>query len=228
MNYCPKCGFHAEGMNFCPKCGFELKYPVSDVSEEVNDNTSGQQTEQIAAMDNTVKDDITSDSEKHTETHSDNEKRELRRALIGKNAEHYLPIFELLDKPNEKSGNWCAFFFSALWFAYRKMYGWMLIAMLVPWAVGFVVTYIAMINSTGNVSWNTIENIMAIAFSIFFGLAANKAYKNHIDNLIEKVPSKGKEKEYYIESKGGVSTGSAALALLIILLLRFLPLTVAL
>ena len=139
----------------------------------------------------------------------EDELRSKRTLLIGKNAEHYLPIFDNLDKSGGNSWNWCGFFFSFVWFAYRKLYKWAAIAYLIPLIGGFVLGVILYSTSLDDTVISVILRVIGLAVNIFFATVANGAYKKRIDQLANEMPEDDAVKARFIETKGGVSVVAA-------------------
>ena len=98
---------------------------------------------------------------------ADDDLQSKRAALIGKNAEHYLPIFEKLDQSGGSSWDWCGFFFAPFWFAYRKVYGWVAIAMIVPLLLGIVVGIFVYSSSADDAIANVIIRVSSLAVILF-------------------------------------------------------------
>ena len=137
-----------------------------------------------------------------------------RAALIGRNVEHYLPIFDRLDKGGS-SWNWCGFFFGPMWFGYRRLYGWAAIAFVIPLIVGFVLGAILYSVQADELTMNAFSVLAALPFRIFFAIVANKAYKKRIDNLAVRMPVNEEERARYIQSNGDISEGALVLLILI-------------
>ena len=206
MKYCPKCGFHAENMKFCPKCGYELNANVAKNGEE------------IAAIEEDIPEGEVIRSAEESQD-SDDEVRTLRTELIGEKADHYIPIFEDLDKNGGQSWNWCGCLVSPMWFAYRKLYGWAAIAIAAPAIVGFLLGIILYsINPNG--TFDIASKLLSVAFAIFFGVISNSAYKKRIDKLVAEVPSDPDMRAEFIGKKGGVSAGGVVLAIVVALALN--------
>ena len=161
--------------------------------------------------------DLSAEDAKATEAAED-----IRPALIGKKAEHYIFIFDEIDRAAEiKKGkgvhwNWCALFFAPYWFAYRKMYGWSAFTMFVPAAAGFLLGII--ISFVGDIPESAYEHVgraIGIGFRIFFGIYGNSMYKKRIDKLAAEAPRYPAQREEYIRKKGGVSVVAMILAIII-------------
>ncbi len=57
---------------------------------------------------------------------------------------YYADVFELLDKSGKHTWNWAAFFFGPCWMAYRKMYLYSLLGLLLAYpAIGIFATFIS-------------------------------------------------------------------------------------
>ena len=147
---------------------------------------------------------------------------DIRPALIGKKAEHYIFIFDEIDRAAEiKKGkgvdwNWCALFFAPFWFAYRKMYGWSAFTMFAPVAAGFLLGII--ISFVGDIPESAYEHVgraIGLGFRIFFGIYGNSMYKKRIDKLAAEAPRYPAQREEYIRKKGGVSVVAMILAIII-------------
>ena len=213
MNFCPKCGFPTENMKFCPKCGFELKTlepaELDDVDTKLAPVEKVERV-QVARSDSSMRRD------------REDEIKKLRSALIGEKVDHYIPIFEDLDRTGGSSWNWCGCLFSPYWFAYRKMYGWSAIAIAIPLVLGFIIG-LMLISYSGDTDTiiNGASRLIGIACAIFFGVVSNKAYKKRIDKLVEEAPKDADALNKYIKSKGGVSAGGMILALIVGIGLNF-------
>lgn len=146
---------------------------------------------------------------------ADDDLQSKRAALIGKNAEHYLPIFEKLDQSGGSSWNWCGFFFAPFWFAYRKVYGWVAIAMIVPLLLGIVVGIFVYSSSADDAIANVIIRVSSLAVNIVFAILANGIYKKRIDKLVNEMPEDPAERTKFIESKGGVSVVATVISIAI-------------
>ena len=143
------------------------------------------------------------------------ELRNKRASLIGKNVEHYIPIFEKLDQNGGTSWNWCGFFFGPYWFAYRKMYGWVAFALIVPTLVGMAFAIGLFIAGVGDAATDAVAKFLGYAFNIVFALFSNGIYKKRIDKLVNEMPEDATAKTKFIQTKGGVSVVAVIITIVI-------------
>ena len=143
------------------------------------------------------------------------ELRNKRASLIGKNVEHYIPIFEKLDQNGGTSWNWCGFFFGPYWFAYRKMYGWVAIALIVPTLVGIAFGIAFILAGADDATVDVAARLLGLVVNIVFALVANSSYKKRIDKLVKAMPEDNDAKAKYIETKGGVSVAAVIITIAI-------------
>lgn len=172
-------------MNYCPKCGYETKGMKFCPK-------CGFQLEE----------DIIVEAEKESAKPIDIS--DLRMALVQNKAEHYVPIFNSLDKVGGLSWNWCSFFFAPMWFAYRKMYLWCVLSYVITFAVAFSIAFSVGL-ATGDTSMETLSKVINIGMAVLFGLIGNVVYKKRVDKLIQEMPEEGAARDKFIKSKGGTS-----------------------
>ena len=134
-----------------------------------------------------------------------------RAALIGKNTEYYMPVFEKLDQKGGTSWNWCSFFFTYVWFAYRKLYGWAAIAILVPLFAGAVCGLFLDSVTIDQAAVDVFLTLFEFGLNLVFGFVANGIYKKRIDKSIYYMPKDYAAREKYIQSKGGVNQIAAGI-----------------
>ena len=223
MNYCPKCGYEVKDMKFCPKCGFDVTGESAKPTEvvEINERDLSEPIQGIPVddMDHTAGADYTAGADQAADATG---AEDLRAALIGKKTEHYMPIFEELDRVAELGKgkgthwNWCAFFFAPYWFAYRKMYGWSAFTMFAPAAAGFLIgIIISIVGDIPESAYELVGRAIGLCFGIFFGIYGNSMYKKRIDKLAAEAPRYPAQREEYIRKKGGVSVVAMILAIII-------------
>lgn len=99
-------------------------------------------------------------------------------AFVEKKANYYLDKWELFEHSSEKiSWNWSAFFFSAYWMMYRKMY----IPAVLTFAANRLVKY--MIALSGGHAYR----LTTILFSVAIGMFGNYIYYVYASNKIADV-----------------------------------------
>ena len=140
---------------------------------------------------------------------------DIRAALVGKKREHYIPIFDQLEKYGGTRWNWCGFLFSPFWFAYRKLYGWSAIAIFAPFVTGFIIGFILAQIQVSDSVYEHIGKLIGIVFSALFGLFSNSLYKKKIDRLASEAPSNPVDCEGYIKRKGGTNIVALILSIII-------------
>lgn len=120
------------------------------------------------------------------------DRRQIYEAVIGKNINYYLPIFERFDRDGRTSAswNWPAFFCGGLWCLYRKMN-----------FVGFLYIFVLMV--LGVFEKADTQGVLAIplfltysALSFGLGMYANTFYYNHINKKIRSLDLKDKNVLY--------------------------------
>lgn len=212
MKKCSNCGKEFLGdASFCTECGGALveaePAPVQPNGGEWH-YADAQQTEgaqQSAYRDASMEPSLFEDDP--------------RSAFVQKKTDHYIPIFRQLDNGARAKFNWCSFLFTPMWFAYRKMYLWAVIAIAIPFALGLIVGII--IGLSGNYYlmsddvFNRIGIGIGLAVSIVFGFLGNKIYRDRVDKLVQNTPVDENAKQNYIRSKGGVSVGMMILFIVI-------------
>ena len=137
------------------------------------------------------------------------ENEDPRLALVVENKKYYQKIIDEVDNNASSRWNWCGFFFSFVWFAYRKLYKWAAIAYLTPLIGGFVLGIILYSTSLDDTVISVILRVIGLAVNIFFATVANGVYKKRIDQLVNEMPKDDAVKARFIETKGGVSVVAA-------------------
>lgn len=125
---------------------------------------------------------------------------EVRAKFVQRKTEYYLPRFEQSNEERRADWNWCAFFVTPLWCAYRKMYGLAAVCWIVMAIIGFVVALFG-----EGLIFDLIDLAATLAFSGVIATKANTLYKKRIDSLIGRMPDTEAEKDVYIKKKGGVN-----------------------
>lgn len=205
MSYCPKCGYKFEGVSICPQCGYDMRTRI---------RRPPQQTEVLYPQ--PPQPQYVPPQPQRAFSRED-EIRSLREALVAKKTEHYVPIFEDLDKEGGASWNWCGFLVSACWFAYRKVYAWAAIAIAGPLVAGFIMGFIlySSIPYISDAAVNGMSIILGFACMIVFGVLANRMYKIRVDKLIQEMPADPMQRQQYIRKHGGVSVPATMIAIVI-------------
>lgn len=123
-------------------------------------------------------------------------------AILGeRNRIYYKNKFDKFDETESglnASWNWPAFFFSALWSLYRKMYGWF----FVFWGITMVSN---MLDNSGSPE---LSAIVLIVPTILFAIFANSLYHKKITKIIEKAKNEISDENKlveYLKYKGGVN-----------------------
>ncbi|WMJ22792.1 RING finger protein [Paludicola sp. MB14-C6] len=157
--------------------------------------------------------------------------------FVGRNSHYFLPRFKYLASSKGKitTVNWAAFFFSGIYFLYRKMYGIGILLILINifCSIPDVISAIAMINSIGTLDTtivNTdslttiglITSLISMSVRLFCGFMANKLYKKHTYKKIAKIKeeTQGQSEEVYVKTL--TQKGSVAVKLLFTLLMIYL------
>lgn len=162
---CNKCGIvHTKGEKFCAICG-EGFSDESVILQDIN-------YEEYYALGN--------------KQHISN-----IAIFIGKKSSYYLNQFNRLkDEDRIISWNWGGMIFGAYWFAYRKMYF-------------YVILYIV-IELLGDYFIDFTYGIFSYILTIISGLFGNYLYMRHIEKTVEKYESiEMSRKEDYIKQYGG-------------------------
>ena len=171
---CLKCGtVRPGGAMFCPYCGTGFSQSEQRTQSSYNSQYAYQ----------------------HNQTPGFNQSE---YDFVGSNGLYYSNAFQKIRMGNKKtSWNWCAFLFTAYWFAYRKMYG---------WAAGVILTNTVLIFIGGFAS------LFLIASFVLIGIFANYLYLQHIETALQQCQNLQEPfKTQEIKKKGGTSTLSVVL-----------------
>lgn len=181
--FCQACGASVLPQDkFCEKCGNQLAATAATVTQAQQQRESGRQGTDISADDLVL--------------------------FVGPNHTYYMQKWMTSFDPAKRSGwNWVAFFFTPMWFAYRKMYVHALIFFLVQ-SIASAVTY----GTTGLVG------------AIIGGLLGNAYYYKHAKQKITQVTlgaDHADTRKAKLAQEGGTSKGALFLVIAIWLLWSF-------
>jgi hypothetical protein len=132
------------------------------------------------------------------------------QSFVGPRAEFYLRKWapRLLDPSGETGMNWAAFFLTAFWFGYRKMYA----ALAIFFGVVLLLTILLEVVFVGILKLDVlppgVNLIMNLMVSIVCGLCANSWYLAHAQRAINKARAQGLEDEhlhFVLARQGGTS-----------------------
>jgi Tfp pilus assembly major pilin PilA len=131
---------------------------------------------------------------------------------IGPNTEYYLPRFESFDGGGSRAGwHWPAFFVTAPWYLYRKMYVPGVLMLLYPWIALIIISIIVAATQPSPVAGTAIGLVIFLAPSILLAIYANSIYHRHITKVITSIPraiaEQPDKRAARIERNGGTGTG---------------------
>ncbi len=127
-----------------------------------------------------------------------NEMREDLRRFAGRNAQPFLDVYDA-GRTGWRSRCWPGFFFPAIWFLYRKLYG--LAAFAIFWPVVWAFVEVPS-------SWNTAISLVPS----FLGMRGRRLYVDKASKIIVQIRKSASNEEdalASIEAAGGVSIGGA-------------------
>ena len=148
---------------------------------------------------------------------------------IGKNAEHYLPIFEEFDKGGSKLGwHWPAFFATTAWFLYRRMWGWGMGNLAWFWGIltlvlPFSLAYAFAVQQRGGGSGTivTVCVVLGVLMTLpwfLLPMFANALYWRQVNKVIRSIPpslaQQPQKRAARIKRNGG--TGQGALVVVVV------------
>ena len=133
------------------------------------------------------------------------------RAFIGKKADYYIKKWSEMDKQDFKgSWNWGPFFFGVFWFAYRKMYLYAIIVLIILSLVGLLLPI------------PFLELAIIYPFWMYVAIYANHWYRKHVEKKILKIKGECKKESLLsaeLARRGGVTVAAPIILFLIILVL---------
>ena len=124
------------------------------------------------------------------------DKHEDLATFLGPNADKFLKIYEMRDKPRSKL-NWAAFFLGFVWFFYRKMYLIGALFVVLPIVLGYLIP------------------VGGVATSAVAGHLGNGLYLRDAIRRIKKADElglHGEERIAYLKRAGGVSWPAGVIA----------------
>ncbi|SHI90371.1 Protein of unknown function [Clostridium cavendishii DSM 21758] len=105
-------------------------------------------------------------------------------------AGYYTEKFKLANRGNKASWNWPAFFFSAIWLMYRKMYA---------IGAGIFVCNLVLVS---------IHRVLGLVLNIVVAIFANYLYSQHVNTKIAQIKALGlskAEEKMKLVNQGGVN-----------------------
>jgi hypothetical protein len=129
------------------------------------------------------------------------------REAIGRNAQYYLPRWQAMeDKGKKTSWNWPACLLNLYWFAWRKMWGWFALLLLVLILLG--------IAGAAGPRAGQLSFLASIGVSFITGAYGNHLYRRHCERRVAATNGMAPDQaRAYLAKRGGTS----ALALTILL-----------
>ncbi len=130
-------------------------------------------------------------------------------------AEYYLPKFQTFKLSHKQtSWNWCAFFFSAYWFIYRKMYGYAAILI----GTHCLLNFMMWLNLTSLFVWT-----VSLVEMIILGIFGNYIYMRHLEKRMEQEKSlTGELKNVFVKRNAGVNTLAVVILIVVDLILELI------
>jgi hypothetical protein len=147
------------------------------------------------------------------------------KVYFNRSSEYYIERLEWYLSGKRMSFNIFAFFFNALWLAYRKMYKKLLLVMLIAFLTGIL---ISILDFSGLLSSSTLSDVEMISYLLipsFVGIFANKWYIKKSISTIENTMTQESNTEKMIEllkKKGGTSVIAPIILFTISILLTLL------
>src|SRR5699024_9104138 len=209
--YCSNCGKKQdEAGNFCSSCGQSLA-PFQKHQENQNPI---QNHDEAAAANAEM---LTADSKVSSELDED------LLTFVDTNQEYYQRKWERQGDGKQKgiSFNIAAFFLTFFWLGFRRMFLYAFIISLIFLGLDYI-SYFVLDTALST----EINRYIGIALSVFLGLYGNQLYKKHAEKKIQKIEDIHGDsplKEQVLQEKGGRRWYGPIFALLIFLLVYFIP-----
>lgn len=119
----------------------------------------------------------------------------------------------MATRSSKLSWNWATFFLSSLWAAYRRMYAWTYGYLAVTSLIDLLLWCLKL---KGGILLSLFEFSAVILFSVFSNFIYQQQAIKAVKNLKIKIPDEEK-RQAYLRKKGGGSSGSVWLYVLIVL-----------
>ncbi len=123
------------------------------------------------------------------------------RIFIGKNADYYLPKFEVFERTGSAvSWNWAAFGFGIFWMVYRKMYLYAFLAMLLMFFLNVIEVSLRLSS--------LLSFFLSLWLWIGFGMFGNYLYYLHVKKKVMEIMiqyPKEDEQILILQKEGGTS-----------------------
>lgn len=196
--YCPQCGKELEkDARFCTWCGSEVS-----VQDKVSVNQDDVEEVSTKVTNLEKEPENLSNLEEESTDLSNQDKVSL---FIGQNQGYFMRKWQ-----QESSWNWAAFFLTAYWLGYRKLYTLLFITL------GFYITISALSSLLLPLELTFIGTLLCIPINFYLGMKGNTIYKNQLNKKLAKidaVASSKQEKVELIRKAGGTSIGGVFTAL---------------
>jgi len=189
--YCSKCGNKlTTNAKFCFSCGNEVS-DQQEREERINQPTEVELGSQINnEVAHTLEDPsfVTMEQPMIEQTlPSENVEQIKLKTFVGKKYDYYNEKWKLMElKKNQQSWNWAAFFFSPIWFGYRRMYGPMFIILGLYLSFDAFFYFIEYEFSDESLFKSPIYYLQ-MSIAVISGLFGNYFYKKHAQKKISLV-----------------------------------------
>ena len=186
MKLCDKCGAEfASGIAFCPMCGATA--PLVESSKGASDP-------RVAKLD---AQELTTD--------------EAREAYVGKNYAYYSARWARIDDTgNALSWNWAACFGNLYWFAYRKMYVFVIVYMAAAVGLTYLFPMPPVTDLDAVLRWAGAYCLVGAVLCIVMGAFGNSWYRRHADKRIAAILADGSTEgaRRQLVERGGTSVAA--------------------